>query len=290
VGGTVSFVEFPVYVPVEGEHLMGVVCLPEGDIEDVGVVLLTGGNYTRTHRNRMWVDAARELAGRGVPSVRFDYRGVGDSEGTMVLSLDDPPWRDASAMIDFLEQVTGISKVTLASTCFGGRVAAAVAARRDDVVSMTALPLPVLLPLRHPTKAPLRRRIRQSMKRTDLGARLLRNPGVRRARTAVASRRGKPELRVNPGLRGDLARAAAKGVRIRFVFGEGSKELPDLRKMLEELEANLSPDQLSLITVDVIEGTDVQRFQTFEDQRIVIDAAVESAERALGREPHEAGA
>jgi alpha/beta superfamily hydrolase len=277
-----AYDEYPVFVPAGEERLAAVICAPAGDLEDLGVVLLAGGNYTRTHRNRMWVRAARELAERGVASIRFDYHGVGDSTGRVVLELEAPLDADASGAADLLRRATGVSRLAFVSTCFGGRTAMAAAAQREDVVSTTVFPLPILTPASAPARAPLRRRIRQRIKRSDLGARLLRNPRVKRVRTQVAQRRETPALVVSPRFRRDTGLTAKRG-EVRFVIGETTKELPETRRLIEELRRHLTPEEHARIVLEVVPGTDIHRFQTFADQEVVISRTVEAAMRALGR-------
>jgi alpha/beta superfamily hydrolase len=277
-----AYDEYPVFVPAGEDRLAAVVCAPAGDLTDLGVVLLTGGNYTRTHRNRMWVRAARELAARGVPSIRFDYHGVGDSTGRVVLELERPLEADAHGAADLLKAATGVSRLALVSTCFGGRTAMAAAAQREDVVSTTLFPLPILTAADAPTKAPMRRRVRQRIKRSELGAKLLRSARVKRARTTVAKRREAPALVVSPRFRRDTGQTAKRG-EVRFVTGETTKELPETRRLVDELRRHLTAEELARIEIEVVPGTDIHRFQTFAEQDVVISHTVAAAMRALER-------
>lgn len=59
----------------------------------VGVVIVTGGVQTRVGAHRGFVDLADCLSAAGVPVLRFDRRGIGDSDG------DDPGFRDSAADI-----------------------------------------------------------------------------------------------------------------------------------------------------------------------------------------------
>ena len=274
--------EYPVFVRAQADVLAGVVCAPAGEMEDLGVVLLTGANYTRTHRNRMWVRAARELAERGVPSIRFDYHGVGDSTGSVVIDLEIPLDADANGAADLLKAATGVTRLAFVATCFGGRAAVAAAAGRRDVVSTTMFPLPIVVPAAAPTKTPVRRLVRQRLKRGELGARMLRNPRVRRVRTQVAERRQAPPLIVSPRFLADTRAAAERG-EVRFVMGETTRELPDARRLVEELRRRLSPEALARVEIEVVPGTDIHRFQSFADQDVVISRTVAAAMRALGR-------
>jgi len=275
-----SFEEFPVWVPLGDDRMLGVVCAPDGELEDLGVVLLTGGNYTRTHRNGMWVRAARQLAAFGVPSIRVDYHGVGDSTGHVELELERPLVEDSNAACDFLVRATGVSRLAVVATCFGGRGAMAVSAQRGDVISTTVLPVPIMVPAVRSAKAPLRRRVRGWIKSHEVGRRLLRNPRVMRARVAVAERRATPAMVVSPGFRKDSGLAAKKG-RVRFVYGETTEGLPEVGRLIDELRPHLTIEELARIEVDVVQGTDLLRFQTFADQDVVVQRAVDTAVREL---------
>lgn len=59
---------------------------------DTGIVVVTGGVQTRAGSHRGFVDLADRLATAGYPVLRFDRRGVGDSDG----DGDDPGFRDSA--------------------------------------------------------------------------------------------------------------------------------------------------------------------------------------------------
>src|SRR5690606_34644237 len=48
-----------------------------------GVLIIVGGPQYRVGSHRQFVLLARYLAERGIPVMRFDYRGMGDSDGDM---------------------------------------------------------------------------------------------------------------------------------------------------------------------------------------------------------------
>ncbi|HEX5185126.1 MAG TPA: hydrolase 1, exosortase A system-associated [Allosphingosinicella sp.] len=52
-----------------------------------GLLMVTGGTQTRIGSHRMYERLAKRLAEQGFPCLRYDRRGVGDSEGA------DPDWR-----------------------------------------------------------------------------------------------------------------------------------------------------------------------------------------------------
>src|SRR5688572_13881859 len=63
-----------------GDWLMGLVHLPPHPRER-GVVVITGGPQYRVGSHRQFTLLARKLAAQNFPVLRFDYRGMGDSEG-----------------------------------------------------------------------------------------------------------------------------------------------------------------------------------------------------------------
>ncbi len=64
-----------------GEHwLLGILDVPSVP-SSRGVLIVTGGPQYRIGSHRQFTLLARSLAEAGVPAMRFDYRGMGDSEG-----------------------------------------------------------------------------------------------------------------------------------------------------------------------------------------------------------------
>lgn len=88
-GGT-RIRETPVSLPVDGGRLFAVLAEPvEGTRAGLTAVLVNAGAIRRIGPNRMWVAAARRWAARGVPAVRVDLGGIGDSDGSLDPEADD---------------------------------------------------------------------------------------------------------------------------------------------------------------------------------------------------------
>ena len=64
----------------QGCSLVGVIDVPERPLPR-GVLVISGGPQYRVGSHRHYTLLARLLAPRGIPVMRFDYRGMGDSEG-----------------------------------------------------------------------------------------------------------------------------------------------------------------------------------------------------------------
>ncbi|MFV0476236.1 MAG: hydrolase 1, exosortase A system-associated [Parahaliea sp.] len=69
--------------PCAGEQLMGIVHMPGSSYsQSIGLLcVVAGGPQYRAGVGRGMVAMGRQLAGAGIPVMRFDYRGMGDSSG-----------------------------------------------------------------------------------------------------------------------------------------------------------------------------------------------------------------
>ena len=82
--GEVTIRETPFEFDYHGKRLAGVLAQPTvtpASETAVCAVLLNAGAVRRIGPNRMWVEAARRWAALGVPSLRLDAVGLGDSDG-----------------------------------------------------------------------------------------------------------------------------------------------------------------------------------------------------------------
>ena len=83
-----------------GDRMLGIVHAPAGRARDIGVLVVVGGPQYRVGSHRQFVLMARQLAAAGYPVLRFDHRGIGDSDGAprSFEALDD----DVRAALDTL--------------------------------------------------------------------------------------------------------------------------------------------------------------------------------------------
>jgi exosortase A-associated hydrolase 1 len=98
-----------------------------------GVLIVTGGPQYRVGSHRQFVLLARHLADAGIPVMRFDYRGMGDSEGAM-RRFDDVGDDLQAAIQHFFRELPAMKDVVLWGLC-DGATAAAFYAPKDDRVS-----------------------------------------------------------------------------------------------------------------------------------------------------------
>ena len=111
--------ETPVCFGPEGT-LIGILTQPVGSTSKVGCLLLNTGVNHRIGPRRINVKAARRLAGNGIPSLRFDLSGVGDSRA----SSGQNDFRrqavlDMQAALDHFQAATGIREFIIFGICSG---------------------------------------------------------------------------------------------------------------------------------------------------------------------------
>jgi dienelactone hydrolase len=79
--GEVTITETPVEIAQSFGHLRGILVTPSSRTPGVCAVFLNTGAISRVGPNRMWVQTARRWALRGVPSLRLDLEGIGETDG-----------------------------------------------------------------------------------------------------------------------------------------------------------------------------------------------------------------
>ena len=114
------------------DWLYGVLSMPER-AGTRGIVILVGGPQYRAGSHRQFTLLSRYLASCGIATMRFDYRGMGDSEGDArsFESVND----DIRCAIDhFIQCVPGMTEVVIWGLCDAAS-AALFYAWRDSRVS-----------------------------------------------------------------------------------------------------------------------------------------------------------
>lgn len=109
-----------------------------------GILFLGGWGGYRIGPHRMFVRAARHFAAAGFPSLRFDYRGRGESEGVAGEATISTMITDAAAGVTTLCAEARVERVILLGICSGGKVAMGAAPhdpRIVDIVLWSADPL-----------------------------------------------------------------------------------------------------------------------------------------------------
>jgi len=120
------------------QQLLGILHRVEAAPSSVGVLIVVGGPQYRAGSHRQFVLLARELAKRGIPCFRFDYCGMGDSEGEQ--STFEAVAPDIRAAIDvFQAREPSIQRVTLWGLCDGASAALMYAPDDSRVAGLVLL-------------------------------------------------------------------------------------------------------------------------------------------------------
>lgn len=113
----------------EGDRLVGIVSLPSAAQPARGVLIVVGGPQYRAGSHRQFTLLARQLAAEGIAAMRFDYRGMGDSEGALRDFAD--VGADLRCALDaFFAAVPSLREVALCGLCDGASASVFYAA--DD--------------------------------------------------------------------------------------------------------------------------------------------------------------
>jgi len=120
-----------------GNRLLGIVAAPERET-DTGVIILVGGPQYRVGSHRQFTLLARRLAAAGIPSLRFDYTGMGDSEGD-AREFNDTEQDLSAAIAAFRDTVPSLSKVVIWALCDAASASMMFAHQHDVVRGMVLL-------------------------------------------------------------------------------------------------------------------------------------------------------
>jgi exosortase A-associated hydrolase 1 len=132
-----SFEERALVFPCADSWLYGILTLPVQS-GSRGVLILVGGPQYRAGSHRQFTSLARLLAARGVPVLRFDYRGMGDSGGdarTFENIGDDL----RCAIDEFLSQVPFLKDVVILGLCDAASAALFYAHKDQRVAGLILL-------------------------------------------------------------------------------------------------------------------------------------------------------
>lgn len=182
--------ETPVFFEGGSATLAGIVTEPR-DSNDLVVMIPWGaGAYPSSARNRFRARLARTLAERGFHAFRFDYEGVGESDGVFrTRTLDDPFDADIVAASTWLTH-RGFERQLVVGNCFGAWSTLVAVDRLPALSGIAMLNAPVKHD--HHQQLTMRRSLRRwarKARRMKLG-RWLDSDVRSRARTIAATKIG----------------------------------------------------------------------------------------------------
>jgi pimeloyl-ACP methyl ester carboxylesterase len=123
--------------------LNGVLAEPSGEIPPgavAPVILINSGILHKVGACRLYVRLARALADVGIPVLRFDLSGLGDSEVRRdSLSFEESAVAETREAMDYLARIRGHSRFILGGLCSGADVAHMTALVDERVAGMAAI-------------------------------------------------------------------------------------------------------------------------------------------------------
>lgn len=123
---------------VAGERVCGQLILP-AQPAPVALLFLHGWGGVRGGPHDLLTTLARTLGDTGVASLRFDFRGRGDSEGDGLAASLAGMAEDGLAAAALLQQRTGVKRLLLVGICSGGNVGIGMLDRLPSVSGLFLL-------------------------------------------------------------------------------------------------------------------------------------------------------
>jgi dienelactone hydrolase len=109
---------------------------------ETALILLNSGIMHRVGACRLSVKVARSVAAQtGLPCLRFDFSGVGDSAPRRAggLGFDEAAVAEVVEAMDYLERSRGIHQFIIYGLCSGARIACTTAERDQRVIAVVQL-------------------------------------------------------------------------------------------------------------------------------------------------------
>jgi len=137
-----------------GLNLFGILHLPELVSREEAIILLSPGIKNRVAPHRLYVKMANAYVDKGFPTLRFDYYGLGDSEGEIDQTFTADLYGsietgryvdDTICAMNWLKSEHGIKKFILGGLCGGAITGLLTSVKDTRVVAILGLALPIVL-------------------------------------------------------------------------------------------------------------------------------------------------
>ena len=137
------------------QKLFGIIHEPQDKPQKkIGIIILSPGIKSRVAPHRMYIKMARKFVELGFVVLRFDFYGLGDSEGEVDEEFVADLYgsiqvgryiEDTKAAMDWMGKQYGINEFILSGLC-GGAITGMFAGANDDrVIALHGLGIPVIL-------------------------------------------------------------------------------------------------------------------------------------------------
>jgi alpha-beta hydrolase superfamily lysophospholipase len=249
---------------------------PAAQAARTAVVFLNTAAHNRTGAHRVYVPMARAWAAEGIPVLRFDLRGIGDSPSANGRALySRHAVGDVSEALAVVRRETGAQRVVLIGLCAGAYVgyhAALAGVAADELVLINPQTLDFregdsldVKPSTRVAARPATSRIelvREGIRRAlageldvpKLAARVaMRAKHVAKARARAAVSRVAPRLVESAAAR-EISAILSRGVTVRFLFAGGDPGLDYLEEHVPEVHGRFAKGPR--FHLEIIEGPD----------------------------------
>lgn len=134
----------PIVLHNQGQKIFGVMHRPTNASKTPAVLMCHGLGGHKVGKGRLYVQLAERLAASGISSLRFDFRGSGDSEGAFSDMTIESEVSDAVVALDALKNDPRVDteRIAIFGRSFGG-VVAVLAAQKIGIIKSLALWAPV---------------------------------------------------------------------------------------------------------------------------------------------------
>lgn len=134
-----DFREEAIRIPAESAKLAATFISVEKPVRDTGIVFVHGWSGNRLGPHGILAAIARRCGREGIPSLRFDFRGRGESEGdgmnvSLVTMADD-----LVRATEFFKKQSGVREIVLVGICSGGNVAVGALRRMRGIAGLVLL-------------------------------------------------------------------------------------------------------------------------------------------------------
>jgi pimeloyl-ACP methyl ester carboxylesterase len=244
----------------EGGELAGILSLPAA-ASQLGCVLVSAGLVPKHGPFRVYTQLARRLAADGLPTLRFDLSGIGDSlPARSGQALRERTFDEIRAAVDHLSATRAPGGVILAGLCSGAEDSFRYAEHDPRVVAVVLI---------DPFAYPVRRALPRAFA-LRVASRVLRSLGVYVPRPAAVGRRA-VTYRYMERFESEriLATLLARGVRSHFVYTGATRDAINHEGHLAAMFPGL--DLGRLVTVDLLPRSDHTQFLQ-EDRDQLVEA------------------
>ncbi len=125
---------------VEGEKIIGIFNEPE---KETNTCVITCHGLLASKDSQKYIMLSEALVLQGISSLRFDFRGCGESSGKLESSHITNRTKDLDAIVNYIVQELGINKLGLFGSSMGGFLSISLASKNSNIKALVSLAAPI---------------------------------------------------------------------------------------------------------------------------------------------------